>query len=105
MVSHIPAGGIFSPYPDYDHIACGVFSGGNVYWCDNVTFNSYGQTSPVIAMYGMYEGNNAFYVELDGSTYGDHINDIIAITYSCGISINSIYTKSFIIIHKIHYMQ
>lgn len=31
-----------SPYTDYDHIVCCVFSGGNVYWCDNVTFSSYG---------------------------------------------------------------
>lgn len=42
-VQQIPAG---SPYPDYDHITCGVFSGGNVYWCDNVTFSSYGSSSP-----------------------------------------------------------
>lgn len=45
--------------------------------------------SPVIAMYGMYEGNNTFCVELDGSTYGDHINDIITIFYSYGKSLRT----------------
>ena len=45
--------------------------------------------SPVIAMYGMYDGNNTFYVENDGSTYGDYINDIITIYYSYGISTSS----------------
>ena len=43
-----------------------------------------GCCSPVIAMYGMYDGNNTFYVENDGSTYGDYINDIITIYYSYG---------------------
>lgn len=51
-------------------------------------------------MYGMYEGNNAFYTELDGSTYGDHINDIITITYFCGILINSIYQTITVITYK-----
>ena len=45
--------------------------------------------SPVIAMYGMYDGNNTFYVENDGSAYGDYINDIITIYYSYGISTSS----------------
>ena len=40
--------------------------------------------SPVNAMYGMYDGNNTFYVENDGLTYGDHINDVITIYYSYG---------------------
>lgn len=53
-IQQIPAG---SPYPDYDHIACGVFSGGNVYWCDNVTFSSYGNHfsfSPDLVYYSDY---------------------------------------------------
>ena len=59
----------------------GAISSGGMYG-SNIT-DSCGR-SPVIAMYGMYDGNNTFCVENDGLTYGDHINDVITIYYSYG---------------------